>query len=564
MELVWIILLVVAGCLAAAGIALLLYFTLFRHMWAKKQVRELSRRFEYLHALLFGQDSQYIKRIENISMTNLLYVNTHVEFKKRFKEVRDQADSTAQSVINDLKDLLSEHKYRVLKEKIPQAKKTMAYYDEQVNRLNSDLLTVIKPEEDCRQESLLLKENLRKIKQDYYVKQADLTLVSDSFEKIFQNLDGKFKEFESYVESAQYSEASTMLPLIDGVLKQLSKALSDMPNLCVTIQNVIPDKLNSLENRFDELTKAGYPLHHLLFRSSIDEMRAQLDGIAKKVQGFELSGVQQELDGILAKVDEYFDAFEKEKNARLQFESGCDGVYRESSEIEKKYIRLCNALPDVRKIFVISDQEQSRLDDIKNQINKAGATKRSLDTFIHSNTKQPYTILLEKMDILKEESEKSDSAIDEFNQYLFSLKKDTDDAYQSIGKYYFQLAQEEALVRGIALEPVSSSFQPTFDRLHEVIDSIYKLFSSQPIDVEKVNALATELRGSGDKLSNDLKVLCNQKELAEAGILYANRSRDRFSDLSASLSQAEELYFQGKFGASYQEATNAIKRLRGE
>lgn len=564
MELVWIILLVVAGCLAAAGIALLLYFTLFRHMWAKKQVRELSRRFEYLHALLFGQDSQYIKRIENISMTNLLYVNTHVEFKKRFKEVRDQADSTAQSVINDLKDLLSEHKYRVLKEKIPQAKKTMAYYDEQVNRLNSDLLTVIKPEEDCRQESLLLKENLRKIKQDYYVKQADLTLVSDSFEKIFQNLDGKFKEFESYVESAQYSEASTMLPLIDGVLKQLSKALSDMPNLCVTIQNVIPDKLNSLENRFDELTKAGYPLHHLLFRSSIDEMRAQLDGIAKKVQEFELSGVQQELDGILAKVDEYFDAFEKEKNARLQFESGCDGVYRESSEIEKKYIRLCNALPDVRKIFVISDQEQSRLDDIKNQINKAGATKRSLDTFIHSNTKQPYTILLEKMDILKEESEKSDSAIDEFNQYLFSLKKDTDDAYQSIGKYYFQLAQEEALVRGIALEPVSSSFQPTFDRLHEVIDSIYKLFSSQPIDVEKVNALATELRGSGDKLSNDLKVLCNQKELAEAGILYANRSRDRFSDLSASLSQAEELYFQGKFGASYQEATNAIKRLRGE
>ena len=114
------------------------------------------------------------------------------------------------------------------------------------------------------------------------------------------------------------------------------------------------------------------------------------------------------------------------------------------------------------------------------------------------------------------------------------------------------------------MESVSTSFQPTFDRLHEVIDSIYKIFSSQPIDVEKVNALATELHGSGDKLSNDLKILCNQKELAEAGILYANRSRDRFSDLAASLSQAEELYFQGKFGPSYQEATNAIKRLRGE
>ena len=91
----WIIILsCVGGAIAVALVAVLLYFFVFRHVWAKKQVRELSRRFEYLHALLFGQDSQYIKRIENISTTNLLYVNTHVEFKKRFKDVRDQADSS--------------------------------------------------------------------------------------------------------------------------------------------------------------------------------------------------------------------------------------------------------------------------------------------------------------------------------------------------------------------------------------------------------------------------------------------------------------------------------------
>ena len=97
-----------------------------------------------------------------------------------------------------------------------------------------------------------------------------------------------------------------------------------------------------------------------------------------------------------------------------------------------------------------------------------------------------------------------------------------------------------------------------------MIDSIYKAFSACPIDVDAVNSYATELKGSGEKLANDLKILANQEKLAEAAILYGNRDRYRFSDLSSSLSQSEALYFHGEFDKSYEEATSAMKRLRGE
>ena len=46
----------------------------------KKQVRELERRYSYLDALLLGQDSQYIHRLEIISHTNLLYVEKYSEY----------------------------------------------------------------------------------------------------------------------------------------------------------------------------------------------------------------------------------------------------------------------------------------------------------------------------------------------------------------------------------------------------------------------------------------------------------------------------------------------------
>lgn len=560
-----IIALIVIGCLALlAAIYLILHFTFFRHIWAKKQVGDLSRRFEYLHALLFGQDSQYIKRIENISVTNLLYVNTHMEFKRRFKDVRDQADSAAQSAINGLKDMLSEHRYKELKEALAQAKKTVDYYETQVNQLNDDLIEVIKPEEEARQESLQLKDQLRKIKQDYYVKQADLSLASASFDKVFTKLDERFRDFESFVEGAQYKEATDLLPVIGNVLKQLSKALKEMPNLCVTIQSVIPERLSSLENSYEDLLHAGYPLQHFLLRANIEDMRASLETISKEVQNFELDGTSQKLDGILAKIDEYFDAFEKEKKARVKFESDCDGVYRLDAEIEKKYLHLCNALPDIRKIYVISNEEQKLIDDIKTQINRSGATKRSLDTLIHSNVRQPYSSLLEKMESLREEAEKSSASIDEFSQYLFSLKKDSEDAEEAINKYYFILADEDLALREASLDALNGKYAATIFSLSGVIDDIHKALSTLPIDVAKVNELTLKLKNEGDKLANDLTNDLNGKKVAEASILYGNRGRAEFADLASSLDQAEALYYQGNFKDAYLASSDATKRIRGE
>ena len=559
------IIFIAAGCLALLVLVfLILHFTVFRHIRAKKQVGDLARRFEYLHALLFGQDSQYIKRIENISVTNLLYVSTHMEFKRRFKDVRDQADSTAQSAINGLKDMLSDHRYKALKESLPEVKKTVDYYEAQVNQLNEDLLKVIKPEEEVRQQSLQLKEQLRKIKQDYYVKQADLSLVSTSFEKVFEKLDEQFRSFESFVESAQYKEASDMLPTINGVLNELARVLKDMPNLCVTIQSVVPDKLSSLRNSYEDLVHAGYPLYPVFVSSYIDEMQAQLEDITKDVKNFELSGASQRLDGIIAKIDEYMEAFSNEKDARIKFEGKCDEVYRLASEIEKKYLRLCNAMTDIRKIYVISPDEQKQIDDIKTQINKSGATRRNLDTLIHSSAKQPYSSLLEKMNELEDEAQKSSAAIDEFTQYLYSLKKDSEDANNVLNEYYFIVAKCEAALREASIPALNEKYGPTLERMHEIIDEVYSSISALPIDVAKINSLVSELKGKGDTVNAELQNQMNAKTLADAAILYGNRARPNLSDLAAALSQSEALYFQGDFKNAYEVATEACKRVRGE
>ncbi|MBO6285713.1 MAG: hypothetical protein J6O18_05340 [Bacilli bacterium] len=552
------------AAVALVGIYLALHFTILAAMRYKKSVRELSRRFEYLHALLTGQDSQYLRHIEAISQTNLLYVDTHTTFIKRFKDIRDKSDASAQAAINNLKDLLSERSYKALKAELPRSKAIIENYDEEVNALNNDLLLIIKPEEECRQLSLTLKEELRKIKQSYFIKQADLAMMTSSFEEVFTSLDEQFQQFESLVESAHYEEAKNLLPEISAIIKELGRCLHDLPNICITITTIIPDKLASLQNRYEEMVRADFPLHHLIVKGNIEDMNNLLSEITDRVMQFDLRKVEEELDGIIAHIDEYFDLFDKEKEARLIFENECENIYSEESTIEKKYIRLSNGLPEVKSIYVISPKAQNQIDSIKNLINKSGATKRSLDTFIHSGTKQPYSILVERMHALRDEADAASGAIDDFERYLFSLKSDTESAVTIIDEFHDKLHICEVALDKIGLEVVSKKYAETIENCYGYIDEVYELVHTMPIDVGKVNELIGKLQDEGNALHESVIGDYEQCLQADGAILFANRDRRHLGEINDALKQTENYYFNGDFRRAYQDTGAALRRIRGE
>ena len=546
------------------GLLVLLYFTLGVHYRMKSQVSDIYQKFEYLHALLFGQDSQYVKRIEMISRTNLIYGDILLTLGRRFKDIRDNSDSAMQTEVNHIRDLLGDRNYKTLKLELPKVKEELADYEEKVNTLNEDLKQVFAPEEECRAFSLSLKDKLRQTKQDYYVKQTDLSLVASSFEAAFKRLDEVFGRFESLVESGHYEEAKEELKDAPAVINELSRDLIVLPNLCLTIQSVIPDKINSLKERFEMMIEEGYPLHMILGRERIAEMRDELDAITAQVQQFKLSNVQESLDGMIAEIEEYFDAFEREKEARVRFESECDAIYVEDNEVEQKNIRLWNALPEIKKVYVIPSEEQAKVDSIKTLISKASATKRSLDTFIHSGSSQPFTVLVDKMHQLRDEAAEARAAIDAFDSYLMSLKSDSEAAMRAVMEYYDALQSCEVAIRQIAVEPITEEYTPQIDDLFATIDRIYALLYSKPIDVIAVNELVGDLISRGEEVCRKINALSAEMASADASLLIANRYRRDFTNMNLIVQQAEKLYFSGDFSTCYIDTTSAIKKLTDE
>ena len=560
--LIIIIILIVVFVLAILSIFI---FIFVRKRNYRKEVRKLEGKFQKAHILLLTQCSNYVRRLEVISHSNLLYGDKHRKYLMKFKDIRDKYDTKAQNAINNIKDLATENNYKKLKIDLPQARNIITEFETEVNELNSNLLKEIKPEDDARQKALLLQENYRRIKNEYDLHNNELTLVSESYEKIFKLVDDKFSEFNNCIESAQYDEANEILPKIDKILHQLSSIGRELPKLVALVNTIIPDKIASLQNAYEVMIQDNYPLHHLTVNVNIREMNDRLELLKNKIRIFDINGVQDQLDKISASIDDFFVLFDEEKKAREQFENDNSGIYQSVNDIERRFIKLKNKIPEVSKIFIINNEYNAKITEIQTEINKVGAFKRSLDTLVHSSVKQPFSVLYSKMNDLHKETDLVISEIESFMAYLESLKRDSEIAYQKIYEYFSLLKNAENDLRQINNEFIYSKYKPTIDHLFDLISQVNDLLKVTPIDVEKVNANIEQIHNEGDSLlgaNGEISQEAKMRILAENAIVYANRSRNKLSDVDDLIKQSEQLFIKGKFEDSYQVATSVLKRIQ--
>lgn len=556
---------IVASSIVFIGLVFAIYKFVIEKNNMRRQIAELDRRFEYLHALLIGQDAQYVRRLEIIARTNLIYIEIHTKFLKKFKEVRDKHDAKAQSTINHLKDLRDEKGLNAkrLKEEIIDAKALIDAFDREVNDLNSELLNVVKPEEDCRQISLTHKERFRRIKQEYFAKQNNLSLVSESFEQTFGLIDSLFDQFDKLVESANYDDANLMLPKIDKILDEISNDMSKLPNLCTMVTTYIPDKISSLENAFEIMQRDHFPLEHLCVKSAIREMKDEVNVYTTKIKRFDLKNVDEELNNIVSRIDEFITLFDDEKKARQEFESNNESIYSMVTTIERRFIKLCNTIPEVQKIYVVNEVQQTNINNIHNSINRLGALKRSLDTYIHSATKQPYSMLVSKMRELKTASDEVIASMDDFMKYIASLKNDSEEAFKHIYEGFYKVKDIERTLRKIDIEKIDAKYHEIVEQYYEYLKEVNVLLKTKPINVEKINNDIVEMT----KIENEyfgkglIGSTYNMMVLATNSIVYANRDRGNFADINDLINQAENMYYDGEFEQSYRVSGSSLAKI---
>ena len=555
---------IIGGAIVLGVLFFLLYHFVISRNRIKHQVRELQKKYSYLDALLIGQDSQYIHRLEIISRTNLLYVDKHEKFSRRFKEIYENDDKFAESMLKQLNALINNKQFKNIKTVIGDTKKAMKVFEDKVNALDNDLYTLIKPEEDSRQSILKLKENYRRVKQTFYANSSDLDLVSSSINQVFDKLDQMFVEFETHIESAEYDDAQGLLPTISKVVAALESALSQLPNLCILVNTVIPEKIEDLKKDYEALEQQGLPLYNLSFQTKLGEWNNDLNIIRTRLTKLQIANIMESLDALQSEIEEMRELLNNEQNDKSFFEEHNEEIYQQVVDLEKSFLKICSLLPELYRTYVVTDERKEKVEQLKQTMNSLGTVKQSLDNYVHSSLKQPFSTLKGKLDELNNQYVLAKEGMEEFKQYIEFLKTSSEEAYTLVFVYYYRLKQIESLLREIAIPEFSEPYRVRIEDCYDLLNEIDKAIKVQPIAVDEINEKVANLKGSANALFDEIENKFREMQLAESAIVYANRDRNHQDDVHQQLSALEEEFYQGEFVKVYHEANAIFKRMHVE
>lgn len=540
----------------------LIYIFIIRRSRQRKVAKELEKRYRRLHTLLVEDIEQFIARLEYISNQNLEYIQYHETYVQRYQDILQENDRNSYVAISGLNTTINEKKYHGINNLINSTKTIVVEFDKKVIELYNELNNLLQKDEEFHQEEIKLQRTYRELKEKYNIHEGELKIIQDSFTHFFEKVDQLFQECEELTSAARYEESNEKLPVIEKVLSALLTSFDMIPVYCVRISKVIPKKISEVKEKYEELENQNFPLHHLKVMSKIESYKAILEEVYKKISMFDFTGVQKSLDDIDQDIMMIFKSFADEEQAKKYFDENSEQMYNSTYELEKQFMKIKRMLPNYKDVYLIKDRYLDKIEELENDIDNVSHIKRDLDTFIHSSTRQPFSIIVLKMNDMEVEMKRIQEIIKDFNQYLVSLKKDSEEIYQKICDYYLKLKDAQSVIREMNVPSFSDRLKITFDRSFAYLEDVGDIIRVQPIDVQNAKDTLNYAEEIIKQLIKDVEDNSAQRKYAEDSIVYANQYRQGFLDCKYALNNAGTSFFEGDFTRTIDETVVIIKKMR--
>ena len=233
-------------------------------------------------------------------------------------------------------------------------------------------------------------------------------------------------------------------------------------------------------------------------------------------------------------------------------------------DLEKAFLKICSLLPEIYKTYVVTDERKEKVEQLKQTMNALGTTKQSLDNYVHSSLKQPFSTLKSKLDELAAQYAIAKEGMEEFKQYIEFLKTSSEEAYTLVFVYYYRLKQVEGLLRDIAIPDFSEPYRVRIEDCYDLLNEIDKAIKVQPIAVDDINEKVNVLKSNANALFDEIENKFREMQLAESAVVYANRDRNHQDDVHQQLSALEKDFYHGEFVKVYHDANAIFKRMHVE
>lgn len=543
----------------------ILFFTSISFLKYKKEVKLLKKvnqiKDMYDEAVKLPIDQQ-LAIIEKIGKFNAAYAQIYVEKNKIYNNLKLIDIDPFNDEISKLENELKTRKRKKIEKTINNYFVKVQALSEKVMNFYFSLKEVTKEDEDARSRAFKVRESLRECRALYNKNQDALCYNEKVFMDIFDDIDSSFIRFDEYLDQGKFDQANDLLGQLEDTIFRLKEDLTQMPKIAAFATQVLPKRLNEVIDTYNYLRGEGYPLHSLRITNTINDIKNELATIKEQLNFLEYEGLGELCHELSESIEVVRVKLQKEKNARNEFDKNCNYIYHEVEDLERRFIKIKRGSADIYKIYKPEDAYTKLLDDLQHEISVLSMYKRDLDTYIHSSTPQPYSILLEKLKILDQQKKVVNTMVDEYSQFITDMKNEVEEIYESCMNYTLRVKECESSIIDCNVESFYLKYQ---DRTSDLLSKLYQLRQTvltQPIDVVEARKILLTVEPIIEDYFEEVDEQLSYCRYAERAIIFANQYYGDFKDVRNVVDRAEVHFANAEFAIAMDITIEIIEKLQ--
>ena len=376
----------------------------------------------------------------------------------------------------------------------------------------------------------------------------------------FELIAKRFEDFESIMDNNEFNEVSTIVNIIDELLKHMEIVIEEVPSIVLLAYNVLPKRIEEVATIYDKMMKQGYPLDYLNVEYNISEATTKIKNIIVRTKSLNLQDSLFELKVLLDYFDSLFVDFDNEKRAKKAFIDKVENLNSRLEKINSVVNEIFTSMDNLQNIYNLSDDNITVIKDVKVNLDRINDNYKVLKDHTGNHT-FAYSKLLEEVEGLSVELSKCEENLDNSLNEIGNMRDDEVRARHQLEEIKMVLKESRNKMREYNLPEIPNNYFVELKEASLAMNEISKELSRKPIVIDILNTRVDTARDLVLKLYTKTTDIVKSARLSEALIVYSNRYRSTYNDLTKILNISEQLFYKGEYKKSLFNTLNAIRAI---
>lgn len=477
-------------------------------------------------------------------------------WKNRYKQIKEIDIPTLDNKLNELSILINDKDYKKFIKESSKLELEIYYTKSKSEFLLEEIREITTSECKNREIVTKLKKDYREIYLKYNNNREDYEEINNTIELQFENIDKLFNSFEITMENNDYSEAPKIVKALKDNIENIGVIVNEASSIILMGRKLIPNKIEDIKQIYQKMTSEGYLLDYLNIDYNIQEAEKKIADVFDRLKVLNVSESIIELKTILDYFDSLYTDFDKEKDARFNYDKLSHKVAIKIKKLSTVVKNILSKIEEIKYSYDLSDDDVIVIDDINLSIKNI---KNDYEILLENyrNKSFSYSHLYKELEFVSNRLNILEEKVENTVKYLSSLKEDEVRARQQLEEITNIMNTSKEKMESFKFPIIPKDYYIELSEANDAIDIMNQELNKTPINIRTLNLRVDTARDLVLKLHKNTSEIIKNASLAESTIVYGNRFRSN-NRINNALNRAEDYFYEGRYNESLELAIKAV------